>query len=122
MPRLVLTTATIGVLIAFQANPGHAGELEEMRAMLLEMQQRLQQQQARIEQLERQQALPPAATTPATPQALTVAAIPGTTQSAPSASLQASSGTIPGIDPKLASFYGRVDVFLDYGTGGSSGS
>ena len=38
MPRLVLTTATIGVLIAFQANPGHAGELEEMRAMLLEMQ------------------------------------------------------------------------------------
>ena len=60
MPRLVLTTATIGVLMAFQANPGHAGELEEMRAMLLEMQQRLQQQQARIEQLERQQALPPA--------------------------------------------------------------
>lgn len=37
MPRLVLTTATIGILIAFQANPGHAGELEEMRAMLLEM-------------------------------------------------------------------------------------
>ena len=122
MPRLVLTTATIGVLMVFHANPGHAGELEEMRAMLLEMQQRLQQQQARIEQLERQQALPPAATTPATPQALTVAAIPGATQSAPSASLQASSGTIPGIDPKLASFYGRVDVFLDYGTGGSGGS
>lgn len=122
MPRLVLTTATIGVLIAFQANPGHAGELEEMRAMLLEMQQRLQQQQARIEQLERQQALPPAAPTPATPQALTVAAIPGATQSAPSASPQASTGTIPGIDPKLASFYGRVDVFLDYGTGGSGGS
>ena len=122
MPRLVLTTATIGVLIAFQANPGHAGELEEMRAMLLEMQQRLQQQQARIEQLERQQALPPAAPAPATPQASTVAAIPSATQSAPSASPPASTGTIPGIDPKLASFYGRVDVFLDYGTGGSSGS
>lgn len=123
MPRLVLTTATIGVLMAFQSNPGHAGELEEMRAMLLEMQQRLQQQQARIEQLERQQALPPAAPAPAPLQASTVAAIPGATQSAPSASPQASStGTIPGIDPKLASFYGRVVVFLDYGTGGSGGS
>lgn len=123
MPRLVLTTATIGVLMAFQANPGHAGELEEMRAMLLEMQQRLQQQQARIEHLERQQALPTAAPAPATPQASTVAAVPGANQSAPSASPQASSsGTMPGIDPKLASFYGRVDVFLDYGTGGSSGS
>ena len=73
MPRLVLTTATIGILIAFQANPGHAGELEEMRAMLLEM----QQQQARIEQLERQQALPPAAPAPASPHASMVAAVPG---------------------------------------------
>ena len=73
MPRLVLTTATIGVLMAFQSNPGHAGELEEMRAMLLEM----QQQQARIEQLERQQALPPAASAPASPHASTVAAVPG---------------------------------------------
>ena len=77
MPRLVLTTATIGVLMVFHANPGHAGELEEMRAMLLEMQQRLQQQQARIEQLERQQALPPAASAPASPHASTVAAVPG---------------------------------------------
>lgn len=93
-----------------------------MRAILLEMQQRLQQKQARIEQLERQQALPPAAQAPATPKASTVAAVPDGTKSAPSASPQASTGTIPGIDPKLASFYGRVDVFLDYGTGGSRGS
>lgn len=48
---------------------------------------------------------------------------PAPPQSAQSASSPASSsGTIPGIDPKLAGFYGRVDVFLDYGTGGSGGS
>lgn len=29
---------------------------------------------------------------------------------------------MPGIDPKLASVYGRLDVFLDYGTGGTAGS
>ena len=46
MPRLALTTATIGVLMALQAARCDAGELEEMRAMLLEMQQRLQQQSA----------------------------------------------------------------------------
>lgn len=124
MPRLVLTTVTISVLTAFQTGNSHAGELEEMRAMLLEMQQRLQQQQARIEQLERQQASPPAAPTPAIQPTTTVAAIPATGAGpvGVTASPQASGVAMPGIDPKLASFYGRVDVFLDYGTGGSGGS
>lgn len=99
-------------LFAFSISSGTAfaaSELEQMRATLADMQKLLQQQQARIEQLERQVGeRTPDATKPAS--SLPVSSAPAET----AASRTPTAG--------LASLYGRIDLFAEADWGGSRGS
>lgn len=111
MLRTRLAPSLIFTLLMPLTAPSQAGELEEMRATLGEMQKLLQQQQARIEQLEKQ-----ASTKPETsrtdsgstggPIVLVPATPSGTTRN----------------EPPLATLYGRLDLFAETNWGGSKGS
>lgn len=100
-----------------------SSELQQMRATLEEMQKILLQQQARIEQLEKQSAGQPA------PARLTLAALAKETPTANPAPVPAAPD-VPAVPaspaspppPALATFYGRLDIFGEANWGGSKGS
>jgi len=114
MPWIRLFSRAILILALVPASLCSAGELEEMRAALLSLQKQLQQQQARIEQLEKQvegrtgqtlpASLPLMAESPTSPQPETQAVVPGINT-----------------EPALATVYGRVDLFGEANWGGSKG-
>ena len=112
-----------------------------MRATLGEMQKLLQQQQARIEQLERQVVeRPPAVPNAAVPDTKSVSgpALPASARVASVATSPASAASTPvpvpnstpsqpearsgGLPPSLAIFYGKLDLFTEANWGGSQGS
>ena len=132
---LVIFTVFFGSTEAFAAS-----ELQQMRATLWEMQKLLQQQQVRIEQLEKQASeRPPTALTAAEPDAKplarpapvapapvapvaanTPAAVPASTPTSTSTPVEALPASLP--PPSLMTFYGKLDLFAEANWGGSQGS
>ena len=102
-------------------------DLAQMRAALGEMQKQLQQQQVRIEQLEKLAVAP----SPDNSKPHWKDAGSGGTTATSSPSAQAAGvapGVVPGITPAakpemaLATFYGRIDLFAETNWGGTKGS
>ena len=140
MPRLrqILSTIFLSTLLA--SGNATAGELEDIRALLGQMQQTLQQQQARIEQLEKQAAArsapdtvapsaassPPPAARPNPASRIVLASTAGSGPANSPAAIPASSQpnatdpTPP--DMPLATFYGRIDLFGEANWGASTGN
>jgi cell division septation protein DedD len=128
----VIFTVFFGSTEAFAAS-----ELQQMRATLGEMQKLLQQQQARIEQLEKQASeRPPTALTAAEPAAKPLArpalaapapvapvaastpvAVPASTPTPTSTPAETLPASLP--PPSLMTFYGKLDLFAEANWGGS---
>ncbi|MBP8169649.1 MAG: porin [Azonexus sp.] len=131
----VIFTVFFGSTEAFAAS-----ELQQMRATLGEMQKLLQQQQVRIEQLEKQtserrptaltaaesDAKPLAQSALAAPATVaTIAASPAPAAPAPAPNPTATPSEAPQPrlpPPSLATFYGKLDLFAEANWGGSTGS
>lgn len=140
MPRLRLALSTLFLTALLCSAPARAGELEDIRALLGQMQQTLQQQQARIEQLEKQAAMrsapesvatatavsqPPASSPTATPRivlASTAGSGPANNPAAIPPSTQPNATEPSQPDMPLATFYGRIDIFGEANWGGSTGN
>lgn len=136
MPRLRLALSTLFLTALLWSAPARAGELEDIRALLDQMQQTLQQQQARIEQLEKQAATrnapeniaPSAASTPspaarpnATPR-IVLASSAGSSPNSIPPSTQPNATEPSQPDMPFATFYGRLDLFGEANWGGSTGN
>jgi hypothetical protein len=114
-------------LLSTVAAHASKAELAQMRAALGEMQKQLQQQQVRIEQLEKLAAAP--APDNSKPHWKDAGSGGTTTSSSPSAQ---AAGIAPGVAPAitpaakpemaLATFYGRIDLFAETNWGGTKGS
>ena len=120
-------------LLSTVAAHASKAELAQMRTALGEMQKQLQQQQVRIEQLEKLTAAPsPDNNKPHWKDAgsggATVGSSPATAATGAGAATGGATGTAPGITPAakpemaLATFYGRLDLFAETNWGGSKGS
>lgn len=116
-------------LLSTVAAHASKAELAQMRTALGEMQKQLQQQQARIEQLEKLTSAPlPDHSKPHWKDAGTGGTTATSSPSTPAAGTSAAPGTAPGITPPpkpemaLATLYGRIDLFAETNWGGTKGS
>ncbi|MGE5470596.1 MAG: porin [Bacteroidota bacterium] len=110
MPRIRRLVPTIVAMSLWSSASIAASELEQMQAALNDMQKLLRQQQARIEQLERQ----------AGERGAAAPVMPATPSTAGAAIDAARAALAP--EPGLATFYGRVDLFAEADWGGTQGS
>mgnify|MGYP000270539638 CR=1 FL=1 len=112
MLRTRLASLPILATLLVSPIPSSAGELDDMRAALGEMQTLLQHQPARIDQLEKQADAKPATPESSVKQGGPLVLIPAAAPSPPSARPE----------PALATLYGRLDLFAEGNWGGSKGS
>lgn len=130
MLKIRLLLSAIFALFLMSTEAFAASEMQQMRTALGEMQKLLQQQQARIEQLEKQasERLPTPVPTVA-PATLPVVAV--STEVTPIAALSVTPAVnLPPAEtrptssppPSLLTFYGKLDLFAEANWGGSQGN
>lgn len=129
MLKTRLLPSAIFALFLMSTEAFAASELQEMRTALGQMQKLLQQQQARIEQLEKQASERlPAPVPAAAPSALPVVAV--SAEATPIAALSVTPAVNSSLaasrpnglpPPSLLTFYGKLDLFAEANWGGSQG-